>query len=266
MGDFRRFDGPPPKTSSRCLTMAMVGVPQLPETADVETSSDGYARRFSGKVGAWFLQVQESASLRMLAPYRGASILDVGGGHGQLTGALIRNGYAVTVLGSDGTCSKRIQNYIDEGSCSFDVGNIVDMPYADEAFDVVVSYRLISHVGQWKQLISELTRVARQAVIIDFPPTRSLNAIAPLLFPFKKRIEGNTRVFTCFNESRLSAEFVRRGFSPVERYPEFFAPMVLHRVLRRPSVSSATERVCRAVGLTSLLGSPVILKLVREGG
>jgi hypothetical protein len=29
----------------------------FPETADIETSSDDYARRFAGKIGAWFLHV-----------------------------------------------------------------------------------------------------------------------------------------------------------------------------------------------------------------
>ncbi len=244
----------------------MVKLPQFPEMADVETSSDDYARRFSGKAGAWFLQVQENATLNLLVNDRKAKILDVGGGHGQTTGALVQNGYQVTVLGSAESCSQRIRKYLRDGHCSFEVGNIIDLPYRDKAFDVVMSYRLISHVSQWKQFVSELTRVARNAVIIDFPPTQSINAIAPFLFSFKKRIEGNTRAFTCFKESQLSAEFRRQGFVPDERYPQFFIPMVLHRVIDKPSVSSAMERVCRAAGLTGLLGSPVILKLVREEG
>jgi len=52
----------------------------FPETADVETSSEDYAGRFSGAVGAWFLKVQEDATLHMLSPHAGASVIDVGGG------------------------------------------------------------------------------------------------------------------------------------------------------------------------------------------
>jgi 16S rRNA A1518/A1519 N6-dimethyltransferase RsmA/KsgA/DIM1 with predicted DNA glycosylase/AP lyase activity len=95
-----------------------------PETADIETSSEEYASRFSGEVGEWFLKVQEEATLNMLAPYKRATILDVGGGHGQLTGALIRNNYQLTVLGSSEVYKARIQNYLDNENCSFKVGNI----------------------------------------------------------------------------------------------------------------------------------------------
>ena len=66
----------------------------FPETADIETSSDGYAQRFAGAVGAWFLRVQEDATLRLLHAFPNARILDVGGGHGQLAPPLYAMGIA----------------------------------------------------------------------------------------------------------------------------------------------------------------------------
>lgn len=201
----------------------------------------------------------------MLAPYSKAKILDVGGGHGQLTSALVRNGYQVTVFGSDTICMMRIQKFLNENRCSFKVGNILNLPYPDQAFDIVASYRLLPHVTQWKRFISELTRVAQKVVIVDYPAVRSINYIAPLLFPFKKQLEGNTRPFTCFKESELLEVFQSLSFVPTGRYPEFFLPMVLHRILKVPMFSSAMERICRLMGLTGLFGSPVILKLVRKG-
>ena len=59
------------------------------EDADVETSSDAYARRFAGGVGRFFLGRQRDAVLALLAPFPRARVLDVGGGHGQLTGPLV---------------------------------------------------------------------------------------------------------------------------------------------------------------------------------
>jgi len=67
---------------------------------DVATSSDDYARRFARPVGEWFLSVQEQACLDLVRPWRGGSVLDVGGGHAQVAVPLAREGYAVTVLGS----------------------------------------------------------------------------------------------------------------------------------------------------------------------
>ncbi len=235
-----------------------------PEVADIETSSDDYARRFSGEIGSWFLKVQEKATLRMLDSYPRASVLDVGGGHGQLTRPLIQNGYKVTVLGSSDICKLRIQDSVDKGLCEFMSGNILDLPFANKTFDIVVSFRLLPHVVKWEQLIGELTRVASKAVIVDYPSSRSINYISPLLFGFKKKLERNTRPYTLFSEAELLEVFKLHNFFYSDRYAEFFLPMVLHRVLGSVRFSSFTERICRISGLTYLFGSPVILKLIRR--
>jgi len=242
----------------------VVSIGNFPETADIETSSEDYASRFAGEIGAWLLKVQEDATLKMLTPYPKATILDVGGGHGQLTGALIQNGYQLTVLGSADVCKGRIQNFIDANLCSFKVGNVLDLPYPDGAFDVVISYRFLAHVTQWQSFLTELNRVAKQAVILDYPTMRSVNAIAPYLFKFKKGLEGNTREFICYKEHDLIEFFKSIGLSKAERYPQFFVPMVLHRAFKSPSFSSFMEKLPRLSGLTNLFGSPVILKLTKN--
>lgn len=210
------------------------------------------------------MRVQEEATLRLLAPYLNAKVLDVGGGHGQLTNALVQNGYKVTVLGSAEACNLRIRDLVAEKRCSFDIGNILDLPYPNQAFDVVVSFRLLPHVAQWRRFLAELTRVARTAVIVDYPAVRSLNYFAPALFRYKKRLEGNTRPYTCFRENDLLDAMKSVGFTSADRFAEFCLPMVVHRILKMPRLSAGIEHVLRVLGMTSLFGSPVILKLVRE--
>jgi ubiquinone/menaquinone biosynthesis C-methylase UbiE len=234
----------------------------FPETADIETSSDDYASRFAGKTGAWFLKVQEKATLKLLAAHPKATVLDVGGGHGQITEALIQNGYQTTVLGSAEICRARIQKFVDAGLCQFAVGNVLDLPYPDNAFDVVISYRFLPHVTQWESFLKELCRVAKTAVIVDYPTVRSVNYVTPLLFKFKKGLEGNTRTYTCFNEAELMQFFRSLALKPSDRYPQFFFPMVLHRALKQPGISALLEGIVRPFGLTWLFGSPVILKLI----
>lgn len=236
----------------------------FPETADIETSSEDYATRFAGAIGAWLLQVQEAATLKMLAPYPGARVLDVGGGHGQLTKALIDYGYDVTVLGSSAECKARIQTYLDQGLCRFQVGNVLDMPYSDNTFDVVISYRFLAHVTQWQKFLAELTRVAGKALIVDYPTVRSANAIAPALFKFKKNLEGNTRPFVCYREQEVISFCRTLGWINCQRYAQFFWPMVLHRTLGRPIISSGLEQLPRLLGLTRLFGSPVITKFCKS--
>jgi SAM-dependent methyltransferase len=240
--------------------------PFLPESADIETSSEAYAKRFSGKAGAWLLKVQEEATLDMLKTYNDATILDVGGGHGQIAGILIRKNYHVTVLGSDENCKIRIQNYVNEGLCNFQVGNILKLPFPDQSFDIVISFRLLPHVKSWEKFLEEAARVARKAVILDYPELHSVNYFAPSLFRFKKHLEKNnlTRRYSCFREGDLIDFFKQEGFVRSERYAEFFLPMVLHRVLGAPKISIFMERIFRSAGFTDKFGSPVILKLVRE--
>ncbi len=242
----------------------VVSTSNFPETADIETASEDYASRFSGSIGTWLLQVQEQATLEMLAAYPQATVLDVGGGHGQLTKPLIDGGYQVTVVGSDSSCQQRIQTYLDRGLCSFQVGNVLDLPYPDDAFDVVVCYRFLAHVTHWQAFLTELARVAKWAVIVDYPTQRSINAIAPYLFKFKKGVEKNTRPFICYREEELLEFLAGLQLRPEARYPQFCLPMVIHRLSKTPQLSALSERVLRGLGLTNLFGSPVILKLTKN--
>ena len=182
------------------------------ETADVETSSDGYASRFSGPVGAWMLEAQERAVRELLGAPGGATVLDVGGGHGQLALPLAAAGWRVTVLGSDPVCARRIAPAVAAGRVRFVAGDVLALPFPDRAFDFVVSVRLLPHCGQWPALVAELCRVARRAVIVDYPTLESLNRVAPALFGAKKRLEGNTRTFTLFTHREVAAAFAAGGY------------------------------------------------------
>jgi len=104
------------------------------EDADVVTSSDAYARRFGGAVGSYFLERQSAAVLELVRPWPGARVLDVGGGHGQVTGPLVAAGYAVTVLGSETATGRPVAEGEDraraEHSCNLgDHGRFVHVAH-----------------------------------------------------------------------------------------------------------------------------------------
>ena len=236
------------------------------EAADIETSSDAYAGRFSGATGQWILAVQERITLAMLEVAPKLTILDVGGGHGQLALPLCRLGYDVTVLGSAESCRKRIAEAVDGGRCRFVTGNVVNLPFPDGSFDVAIAFRLLTHCEAWQTLIRELCRVARSSVIVEYPTNEGVNAIAPALFAAKKKLEGNTRTWRPFRHAEVETEFREHGFVPEQRTPQFFLPLVLHRVLHCRTLSAAMEGVCHGMGLTRRWGSPVILQLKRVDG
>lgn len=235
------------------------------EDADVETSSDAYARRFTGPVGAYFLQVQATATLDLLRHWPGASVLDVGGGHGQLTGPLVEAGYRVTVFGSDATCERRVKEWTGAGRARFASGDLLRAPYPDRSFDVALSYRLLPHVRDWGALVSELSRLARTAVVVDYPTTRSVNAIAGWMFGLKKGVEGDTRPFAVFRDREIEEAFGKRGFAPTARRGQFLFPMALHRATGSAGLARALEAAGEALGLRRRFGSPVILRLEPSG-
>ena len=235
------------------------------EDADVETSSEGYARRFSGAVGGWFLAVQAKAALDLLRPFPGARVVDVGGGHGQLAAPLAEAGYQVTVVGSREECRARVQPLVDSGRVRFQAADLLRLPFGARAFDVALAFRLLPHVARWRELVAELCRVAARAVVVDYPTRRSLNAVARPLFGVKKRVEGDTRPFAVFADDEVEAAFAAAGFRTAERRPQFAVPMAVHRGLRMAALSRGLEGALRAAGITSRLGSPVIVRADRLG-
>jgi 2-polyprenyl-3-methyl-5-hydroxy-6-metoxy-1,4-benzoquinol methylase len=234
------------------------------ESADVESSSESYAARFAGPVGRFFLDVQTRATMELLASWPRVSILDVGGGHGQLTGPLVDAGHEVTIYGSTAVCEERVRPWTANGRARFRSGDLLKTSFADRSFDVVVSYRLLPHVARWTELIAELSRLARLAVVVDYPTSRSINAVAEALFGLKKHVEGNTRPFTVFRDEEVIGAFATAGLRPTARRPEFFVPMALHRALRSARLSWAMERVSSALGLTRSYGSPVLARFERD--
>jgi 2-polyprenyl-3-methyl-5-hydroxy-6-metoxy-1,4-benzoquinol methylase len=239
--------------------------PPIPhyEDADVHASSDEYAARFGDAIGQWMLIAQEKA-LFSLVDHECTTVLDVGGGHGQIAIPLANTERSVTVLGSSPVCAARLSSQIEQGTISFQSGNLLELPYEDRSFDLTTSFRLISHCVAWRQLIAELCRVSEHAVIIDYPVWFSVNILTPLLFSLKRSIEGNTRTYRMFSTWELSQEFKKHGFRLEKSEKLFVWPMALHRALKSTTISSKLEAPARAMFLTKLFGSPVVAKFVRE--
>ncbi len=238
--------------------------PPFSETADIETASDDYAARFSGTVGNYFLDVQAQITRDLLKDLPHASILDVGGGHAQLTIPLANNGHEVTVTGSADICRARLDCSCAPGSFQYRTCDSLNLPFQDKQFDVGMAFRFLPHTKQWQRLIQEMCRVARKAIILDYPDKRSANILYDLLFDLKKNMEGNTRTYTLFSRRELSDELRANHFeSPVFR-PEFFVPMVIHRKLKNPAISKTLEFISQHTGLIKKFGSPIILRSDRK--
>jgi ubiquinone/menaquinone biosynthesis C-methylase UbiE len=234
----------------------------IKETPDIETASDSYARRFSGAAGRYLLSEQDAAIRSVLADWRGGSVLDVGGGHAQLTPLLRSLTREVVVFGSDARSLERVQRAFPD--CETASGNLLALPFGTRSFDLVVAVRLLPHVRNWPRLLSELCRVARSTVVIDYPRIAGINSLTPFLFPLKKRLEGNTRHYRNFRDREIDEILQVCRFEPRERRAQFLLPMVVHRQARGAGVLRFIERAAKSVGITQTLGSPVVLRADRR--
>ena len=235
------------------------------ETPDIVTSSADYARRFSSRAGEYFLRVQRESIQKVLHKAFGTTVLDVGGGHGQLVQTLLDRQCQLTVFGSSSVCHVRLKTHVQNESLGYVTGDLLNLPFKDSSYDMVISVRLISHIEDWQQLIKEFTRVAKNVVVLDYPSLLSLNVLTPLLFRLKRKIEGDTRTYRSFFEQEIAREFNRQGFHVADREGQFFVPMFLHRALKAPRYLQSIERVFQRTKVTALFGSPVILRLDKDG-
>jgi SAM-dependent methyltransferase len=227
-----------------------------PQAPDVESSSDAYARRFSGAIGAWFLERQAEGVRRLLAPLGQCRILEVGGGHAQLTGSFAAAGHAVTVQGSEPSCAARVRRLFPQ--VPFVESPLERLDFEDRSFDVVVTIRTMAHVENPASFLAECARVARRAILIDYPSTRSVNFFVDFLFDWKRSVEKDTRLYRTFADAEVGSLLASHGLRRAGVVRQYFWPMVLHRAHKSPSAGRALESGASALGLTRLFGSPVL--------
>src|SRR5690606_5258377 len=229
-----------------------------------ETSSAGYANRFAGPAGEYLLQTQSQAIEQVLRGLPPGRALDVGGGHGQLVPLLRRLGWQVTVHGTDVRCAHNLRDIHGLTDCDFVQGGLFQLPAADRSFDLVIAVRLVSHVEQWPRLLAEMCRVASRAVVIDYPTRGGMNSTSGSLFGLKKAVERNTRTYLSFSHAQLQQALAAQGFDSPRRVSQFVLPMVAHRLGKGSAPLRFVESLCRATGITALVGSPVILRMDRQ--
>ncbi len=230
---------------------------------DIISSGDAYARRFSGDAGRLFLDRQEQVVTDALADKRTVTVLDVGGGHAQLSGPLSALGHRVTVTGSIPACADRLTSDPRNAHTAFRVAALDALPFEDRAFDTVVAIRMMAHVEDWERFLGELCRVADRSVVIDYPDLASANALPFSTFAMKQKVEGDTRRYRNFTSSTLAGAFARHGFRVTSLERQFVLPMALHRALDAPAPLRLAERAAARIGLTRRFGNPSIMRADR---
>ena len=231
------------------------------QAPDVESASAQYAARFEGSVGRWLLDVQSEGVERLMGDASVDRILEVGGGHAQLAAVLRPRCGLLIEQGSERGCALRLRALT--GTIPFVESDLERLPFADRSVDLVVAVRLLAHVSRPDAFLAECARVAERSILVDFPSWRSVNALTGLLFGWKRSVEHDTRPYRLYRPGEVEDLLKPHGFLFATAFPQFFWPMVLHRMIGHVDISRFLEWVPRRLGVTRLVGSPWLALYVR---
>lgn len=97
-----------------------------------------------------------------------SQILDVGCGEGRTT-RIVHGALSAEVVGVDLEEAVVRQASRATGDVRFLTASVFDLPFSDDAFDVVLATEVLEHVDTPLMAVGEMMRVARQAVVVTVP-------------------------------------------------------------------------------------------------
>lgn len=106
---------------------------------------------------------------------KGKRVLDIASGEGY--GSNLLSKYAQNVIGVDISEDAIIhaqKNYSSKNLC-FQIGSVLNIPFEQQVFDVVVSFETIEHISDHRKMISEIKRVLKSnGLLIISTPERAV--------------------------------------------------------------------------------------------
>lgn len=217
------------------------------------------ALRFGGPIGRYLLDSQQAILEEALAPLAGRHVLDVGTGTGRAAIGLAGRGARVSGLDYSGemlrVADARVRDlHLD---VHFAMADAHRLPVADGAVDAAVCLRLLMHAIEWRACVSELCRVSRWRVVIDFPALASLAAVESVVRRTRRALGSRTEAYRVIAERDVTEAFKAGGFRVVMVRRQFVLPVAVHKAINRLPFTTASERALAAVGLLRAFGSPV---------
>ncbi len=233
--------------------------------ADPATAREFDESRFGGEVGQLVATAQEQVLTEFLGNLQGTTALDVGCGTGRAALVLARLGARVTALDSSSEMLRvgRMNAEVAGLHIEFVPGDASSLVFPDASFDQVVSLRMLMHTPDWRRCLSEMCRVARQRVVVDYPPLMSASVFQVLfrrlVHMTGRRVEAYHVIRTDAVRSALEAE----GYHVTRLHRQFVLPIALHKWIGSRRFTERSEAVLSAMGLLILFGSPVTIMAER---
>lgn len=138
------------------------------------------SRRTDADILAGFAGSKIDFLLRHVPGFSGMTALEVGAGDGYISRFLMRK---TRLMGLDLSTEMLRQNPLEKKI----VGSVFDLPFGDDAFDLVLASNLLHHLEAPEQAVMELARVSRGYVVLCEPNCRNMPMyIAHRLDPAEK--------------------------------------------------------------------------------
>ncbi|MBI4512365.1 MAG: class I SAM-dependent methyltransferase [Deltaproteobacteria bacterium] len=150
-------------------------------------------------------------------------------------------------------------------------GSLTDLPFPDERFDVVYSFKVLAHVERIREALAELARVTRPGghLVLEFYNPLSLRTMIKRLKPATRISERTTdeAVYTRYDALKQVREYLPPGVRVVHvrgvRIVTLVSHLVGHPFLER--LFSRIERALADAPLFRLLGGFLIVVARKEG-
>jgi SAM-dependent methyltransferase len=233
--------------------------------ADPMMAASFDAKRFGGPIGKILLADQERVLAEFLGDVSARRVLDMATGTGRAALALAQRGARVTgVDASREMLSVARTRAADAGlSIEFAEGDAHALEFPDRTFDDVVCLRMLMHVPDWRKALSELCRVSRSRVVLDYPALGSAAAMQALWRKAALGLGRKVEAYRVFRARDVARELDRHGFRVSSVHKQFVLPIALHKAIGSAELTRGLEAALARAGILRLAGSPVTIAAER---
>jgi SAM-dependent methyltransferase len=233
--------------------------------ADPGMAASFDAKRFGGPIGQLLLEDQERILVEFLGDVSQQRILDLGAGTGRAALALAKRGARVTAVDASTEMLAVAQRRAADSdlSIAFEQGDAHALSFPNRSFDSVVCLRLLMHVPDWRQSLSELCRVANRRLVFDYPSMASTASLQAVWRRIAIHAGRQVEAYRVFRSGDVARELRRHGFQVTASHKQFVLPIALHKSIGSPSFTKTVESSLAAVGMLRLAGSPVTVAAER---
>lgn len=248
--------------------------------ADPEMARRFDELRFSGPIGTLVAEAQERVLFDFLGEVGGRHVLDVGTGTGRAALALAARGAVVSGVDASPEMLQVARARAEAAglNVAFSTGDAHHLTFDQRSVDAVVSLRVLMHTPDWERCVSELCRVARRQVVVDYPSATSAASLHTLARRLRPRLahpaprpdgaaaapRTDLEAYRVFTLRQMRRAFDRHGFAVTRVHRQFVLPIALHKAIGSRALTRGVERTLAAFGLLRLFGSPVTLLAERR--